>query len=84
MEAFIIADHVIAKTHFEPSSKPHFKYLKKYDLPPKINPSIVESSPKKHNQKYNFLSYHQPVIKTKKLLSALTNSIGDHPFKNIN
>lgn len=75
MEAFILADRVLAKTHMEPNSQVQLKYLKKYDLPPPISsphptsntvksPSVMNRSPPQRSQPLN-------MNKTKHLLSSL-------------
>ena len=43
MEAFILAEKVITKEHLEPNSTPHFKYLKRYNLPDKPTTAISQS-----------------------------------------
>jgi hypothetical protein len=75
MEAFILADKVLAKTHMEPNSQVQLKYLKKYDLPPSVSCSHPTSNTIKSSSVMNrsHAKRSQPLNmnKTKHLLSSL-------------
>ena len=68
MEAFILADRVIAQKHMEtPTPRP--KYLKKYDLPPHTPAVRVRTAPNRKHLKCMALIN---VPKVKDLLSDLS------------
>jgi hypothetical protein len=76
MEAFILADRVVAKQHMSPLDRKDPKYLKKYDLPSSV-PRTQQIPRRKMKMKENSMRQSHPIgcQKVRNLLSTITEDM---------